>query len=238
MFSESNNYHSLSKIVLLSYNSSDWSAEDDKLLQFLSEERRTRVLKYVHIKDRKASLYAAILAKHELGQLVGDNLHFSFTEYGKPFLTEHPEICFNISHTHGSIIFAYTKSTETPNEIGVDIEIIKKAPLSVMNSTFHKNECEFVNEDTNNITNRFYTIWTRKEALFKAKGTGLTDKTLRNTDTTKYHSLSSPSIWSSNYESAGDSYVFSIASKYPLANHQVDHISSHDLALQFLNNQI
>lgn len=235
MFSELSNYHSLSKIVLLTFNSSDWSAEDDKLLQFLSEERHSKVLKYVHIQDRKASMYAALLAQYELTQLVGNNLHFSFTEYGKPYLTEHSDICFNISHTQGSVLFAYTKSVESPNEVGVDIEIIKNAPLSVMNSTFHKNEREFVYENTNNSTNRFYTIWTRKEALFKAKGTGLTDKALCDTDTTKYHSLSFPSVWSSNYESGDSSYIFSIASKYPLANHHVDHISSHDLALQFLN---
>ncbi len=238
MHFKSDLYNYKNKIVLLSFNTISWSQNDDILLNLLSAERQSKILNYVHLCNRKASLYAAALTRYELGLLTCDkpqNLRFSYSDFGKPHLTDYPKIGFNISHSGNSIIFAYNQSSYDQIDIGVDIEIIQKAPLSVMNSTFHKNEVSTVYLDNQNINNRFYTIWTRKEALFKYIGTGLADNSLRDIDTTKYSIHTSPSIWSSFYRSGNNSYIFSIASTHMLSDYTVHYISSDDLSKKILS---
>lgn len=84
--------------------------------------------------------------------------------HGKPYFKE-SDIYFNISHTDALQAVAIGKS-----EVGVDIEKIRDVNLKVA-SRFTKEEYDYVMEAES--SNRFFEIWTKKEAYLKFKGTGI-----------------------------------------------------------------
>ncbi len=87
-------------------------------------------------------------------------------QHGKPYLKEIENFCFNISHSGEISVLALSDS-----EVGVDAEKIKKADLRIAKRCFLQNEAEYIlREDSDN---RFFEIWTRKEAYLKYKGTGI-----------------------------------------------------------------
>ncbi|MBK7965570.1 MAG: 4'-phosphopantetheinyl transferase superfamily protein [Bacteroidetes bacterium] len=68
-----------------------------------------------------------------------------------------------------------------PAEGGIDIETIRpSAPfLEIAKLHFHSNEQQFISSDLD-----FFTLWTRKEAILKAMGTGLQSR-IDDIDTTQ-----------------------------------------------------
>lgn len=73
--------------------------------------------------------------------------------------------CFNLSHSHGMAVIAVSGS-----RVGVDIEPVRKANISVARRFFCPGELQYVleNGDTG-----FFRIWTLKEAFMKATGKGM-----------------------------------------------------------------
>ena len=95
---------------------------------------------------------------------------FSFNEFGKPFIQDNKYgLQFNLSHCDDLIVFAFSRG----NEIGVDIERIKKMEdmEGVANLCFTKFETEWMKNSKSSIET-FYKIWTIKEAFIKAIGRG------------------------------------------------------------------
>ncbi len=84
--------------------------------------------------------------------------------HGKPYF-EKNGIYFNISHTDGLQAVAISDS-----EVGVDIEKIRNVNLQVA-SRFTKEEYDYIM--TADSYNRFFEIWTKKEAYLKYKDTGI-----------------------------------------------------------------
>ena len=78
---------------------------------------------------------------------------------------------FNISHSGGWIMIAVSG-----NETGIDIEYINKALdySEIAKQIYNIDELEFLNTRNYSLCN-FYLLWTRKEALLKAIGIGVTD---------------------------------------------------------------
>ena len=152
-----------------------WNDTDEKLLPFISPSRRERIAKYHYDKDRKLSLYAALLVRMQLNKLTNipnTELSFSYGQYQKPYFQPDRHLHFNIPHTHNKILCAITSQP-----VGVDIEKKSTAPVEIMKLVFHPTEIEYVQSsltEADKLT-RFYTIWTKKEALTKCIGTGLTD---------------------------------------------------------------
>lgn len=89
----------------------------------------------------------------------------SISHNGKPELKECRNIHFNTSHTLGGMICAVGF-----NELGVDIEYLRRANLSIANRFFHEQEKQWVFDKPEEIDLRFTQIWTRKEAYIKAYG--------------------------------------------------------------------
>lgn len=85
---------------------------------------------------------------------------------GKPVLVA-SDICFNLSRTAGYNVFYFG-----PVNGGVDIEVIDPARRfsELENTQLHPGEKEKVSTDLD-----FFTVWTRKEAILKASGSGITD---------------------------------------------------------------
>lgn len=78
---------------------------------------------------------------------------------------------FNISHTGDYVLIAIS-----PKPVGIDVEYLNREFdfKSILDITFSKKEIDFIGDKDINPTN-FYAMWTRKEALLKASGEGVSD---------------------------------------------------------------
>lgn len=123
-----------------------------------------------------------IIARSYLRKILGDYLSIdpidvkiSLNKFGKPtLLSENFEsIKFNLSHSGDFIVYAFNIS----DEVGIDIEMMNNYidHTQIAENYFSSDEIIYLNssKDQLEITERFFRIWTRKEALLKAIGTGL-----------------------------------------------------------------
>lgn len=116
--------------------------------------------------DVKRTLAGRLLLERMIKRLYGKKrFEIKYNRNGKPLC----DFCFfSISHSGD---FAAVAVSDKP--IGVDIQIpggFKKREKYML---FSPAENEFVNAE--NSENRFYTLWTRKEAYIKAEGGTLSD---------------------------------------------------------------
>lgn len=96
-----------------------------------------------------------------------ENYRIEKGEHGKPFLPDHPDIHFNLSHCKGLIVCGFSNS-----EIGVDAELIRPYNGRVSKRVFSPEETDCV-EQSSCPDETFFRFWTLKEALGKNIGTGL-----------------------------------------------------------------
>jgi 4'-phosphopantetheinyl transferase len=85
--------------------------------------------------------------------------------FGKPFLPLHP-IDFNVSHSGDYVVAVCAAS----NQVGVDIEQNRSIDISAYQSIFHTDEWAYLQRE--NTADAFFEVWTKKESLLKARGTG------------------------------------------------------------------
>lgn len=141
------------------------------LCPFISEEKKKKIERFHFLIDRKLGLYAELLVRicacEEL-RLPNALLHFIKNDYGKPHLSGHPCWHFNISHTRSIIAVAVSD-----HKVGIDAEKVQKAELSVAERFFTAAERKYISEGGLSADERFYEIWTRKEAYIKWAGKGL-----------------------------------------------------------------
>lgn len=91
--------------------------------------------------------------------------------HGKPSLDSTP-LSFNLSHSHEKVLFAFTANAD----IGVDIERVRENIRceDLAARYFAPGEVDALMAMPSDQRYRgFFTCWTRKEAIIKAKGTGL-----------------------------------------------------------------
>jgi 4'-phosphopantetheinyl transferase len=146
----------------------------DKMFGLLSAKEKKRALCYKFEKDRREF----VMAHGALRMLLGGYLHrpprqiiFSENEYGKPALINGKRIVFNVSHSHGLVLLAFAKNCA----VGIDVERIEKLRYgSVAERFFARREVETLfSLPEGDQLQAFYLCWTRKEALVKAVGEGL-----------------------------------------------------------------
>lgn len=143
--------------------------EIQRLLPLVSDERREEALKYKHLFGQFACLKSYVMLR-EMLESMGLSLPFIFTknEHGKPFLRDYPEVHFNLSHCKNGILVAVSDEP-----IGVDIESYREVDDSLMRYTMNEKECQIIKASDNPIQT-FIEYWTKKEAVFKLRGTGIT----------------------------------------------------------------
>ena len=95
--------------------------------------------------------------------------HLCFTDSSRPYF--HSDLDFNTAHSDDVVICAGLKN----GRIGIDIEKIKPLDINVFEHYFTSNEWRLINESENKLF-AFYRLWTRKEALVKAIGTGVLEE--------------------------------------------------------------
>lgn len=92
-----------------------------------------------------------------------------FTDSNRPYF--HSDLDFNTAHSGDIVICGGLKN----GRIGIDIEKIKPLDINVFEHYFTSNEWRLINESENKLF-AFYRLWTRKEALVKAIGTGVLEE--------------------------------------------------------------
>ncbi len=137
------------------------------------------------------------------------DVDFRYSQHGKPLLAGVPSdlpIEFNLAHSEDAALVAVTLE----NRIGVDLERIR--PLDdlagVARSAFSARECrELFSLESSEQQEAFFHVWTCKEAVLKALGTGF--------------SLPSRSFDVSVFSGDGPRLITAPASAHPAASWKV-----------------
>ena len=143
--------------------------EIQRLLPLVSEERREEALRYKHLFGQFACLKSYVMLRNLLEQQgIPHPYHFQRNEHGKPFLKDHPEIHFNISPCKAGIAVAVADQP-----VGIDIESYRQVSDSLIRYTMNEEEQRLIRESDDPVRT-FTEYWTKKEAVFKLRGTGIT----------------------------------------------------------------
>jgi 4'-phosphopantetheinyl transferase len=154
------------------------ASEFYRYIRTLSAEERVTARRFYFQEDRKRFVARHGILRMILGCYLGvkaSELRFYHGENGKPAITEtfsKEPICFNLSHSNGAALFAFTRN----HEIGVDIEHIRDISEmeDIVERFFSTREKTFFRALAHEKRREaFFDCWTRKEALIKAIGEGL-----------------------------------------------------------------
>ncbi len=146
----------------------------------LSLDEKQRWQRFLFPEDRQRFLRARVLVRTVLAKNLHQSdpalLEFASNSYGKPALrVKHcnpPPLHFNLSHTKGLLVLAVSRSCE----VGVDVESVRRevALLELSARFFSSEEHEQLMALSGAAQReRFFALWTMKEAWLKARGVGL-----------------------------------------------------------------
>lgn len=145
----------------------------DYMLSILSEDERGRAQRFRFEIHRKRFIIARYTLREILSlylQMPPQNIQFTYSEHRKPALLNHPDLQFNLAHSHDIAVYALTLQ----HPVGIDIEKIEGDKQDLAKRFFSTQEITVLQAkpEPERISS-FYRVWARKEALLKAVGTGL-----------------------------------------------------------------
>lgn len=159
-------------IYLLDCNKLDDDLIFNKYYNLMSPYRKDKIDCLRPRKGKNLSLGAGILLDNYLKQLglKEKDMTYHTTEKGKPYFSLLPNIHFSLSHSGDVAVCAFSD-----NDVGCDIEQIDKPLEGVAKRFFTPNEYNYIfNGTTESIqADRFFRIWTLKEAYLKFTAEGL-----------------------------------------------------------------
>lgn len=141
------------------------SASIEEGARLLSPDRAQRVLRCRRPQSALGFLGAGLLLRYVLGALDGD---LRFEPSGKPYLPGGP--CFNLSHGGHYAVLAVDGAP-----LGADIEPLGRFDRRVAGRCFTPAELRWAGDRDEAL----YTLWTLKESVLKAHGSGLSFAALR-----------------------------------------------------------
>ena len=201
-------------IYFLKINDLVSATEVEKMLTVISKEKLATIMKLKFQKDKKLKLYSEVIIRYLASQdlqVSNSCLHFNTTEFGKPYLKDYPEWQFNLSHTKNAILVGVSS-----HPIGVDIEFIDKKSQDFINIAkrfFLDSEFNYIIKCPHRQVERFFEVWTKKEAYLKYTSLGLT-QSLSSFDVLSEEVDQKLSCWQK------DEYMMSVCSesKFTLEN--------------------
>jgi 4'-phosphopantetheinyl transferase len=122
--------------------------------------------RYVEIHGKLRNLLAKTLDQPP------EKIRIKKAEHGKPYLSDYPELAFNLSHSADRVMVAIGWNCR----LGIDMEICKqRINLSgLVDKCFAEEESAYWTQLPEIQKNEaFYRFWTRKEAFVKATGHGI-----------------------------------------------------------------
>lgn len=144
----------------------------DAAYQMLPRWRKDKADFYLRASDQRLSVGAGLLLQRGLAdcKLAGQETEVAFGQYGKPYLPNHPEIHFNLSHS-GSLAVAVFADTD----VGCDIEQVGQADMALAEKFFCAGEYAYLvrQQEGEARDTAFCRLWTLKESFVKATGLGL-----------------------------------------------------------------
>jgi 4'-phosphopantetheinyl transferase len=149
------------------------------VFNLLSVDEQARANRFYFDKDRHRYVLARSGLRCILSRYLSVEpklLKFRYSPTGKPFLGDrfaNARLCFNLSHTQQVAIYAVARN----REVGVDIEQIQPSRdwEGIATRFFTPQENEMLQQLAPDLRLQgFFNAWTRKEAVLKAIGQGLT----------------------------------------------------------------
>ncbi len=162
------------KVFVVQLEEAEYTPEFmDVLLQFLPEAGRERVRDRLNSTSKLQTVAGELLARYSVGQFLGkadQEINLVFGEKGKPRIDNLQNVHYNISHSGHYVVCAVA-----PNEIGIDVERVRKVNLRIAERFFSEPEINdlMIRNDEDRMQ-YFITLWTIKESYLKAIGRGLT----------------------------------------------------------------
>lgn len=176
----------LSRLSLASDEIDVWSAQLDghspealqRLEALLSPDEADRATRFYFERDRRRFVVARGVLRLLLARYTGrapEAIALRYGPNGKPALMtdgEAPAIHFNVTHSDGLGLYAFTRA----GEVGIDLERIREMPdwESIAEISFSPQELAQLRTcPPERRRDEFFRAWTRQEAALKALGTGL-----------------------------------------------------------------
>lgn len=142
------------------------------LVETLAPEELERAAAFRFERDRRRFIVGRGLLRALLAAYVDGSpaeLSLRYGRHGKPELDAEGAPRFNVTHSGGLALFAFSAAA-----VGVDVEIIAAEPPGVAERVFSPRElAELRTLDGRRRDRGFLCGWTRKEAFVKARGDGL-----------------------------------------------------------------
>lgn len=158
-------------------------AVEARAADVLTSEEYSERSAIASVRVRTQRFISRIVLREACGLLYGiapRHIRFAYNEHGKPHLDRPAGISpviegachFNLSHTGHLIAFGASMA----GPLGIDIERVAARPglAQIARRFFHPQEFAYATALGQPVCEqRFFEVWTRKEALLKAMGTGL-----------------------------------------------------------------
>ncbi|WP_114946860.1 4'-phosphopantetheinyl transferase family protein [Microvirga calopogonii] len=146
------------------------------LWELLDADERNRAERFIHERHRREHVVAHALKRAVISGETGVAprlCSFALLAYGKPILVHPNGLHFSLSHTDGLVAVA----TSPDGPVGIDVEPTdREAPLGVAATVFTREELDWLADCGYSERNdRFFRLWTLKEAYVKATGRGLSE---------------------------------------------------------------
>ena len=147
-----------------------------KSLESLDVSTRSRFAKIKKLGRQQQFAVSKFLLKQAIQVKLALPITLDSLPEGKPYIPEYEIFC-SISHSGNSVVVAFS----TYSEIGIDIEKHRERKFEkLVKNYFHPKEFKvFKTLQESDKLDWFYTHWTIKEAMAKAKGEGINSNNLR-----------------------------------------------------------
>jgi 4'-phosphopantetheinyl transferase len=134
----------------------------------LPKDRQDKMDFYRFDRDKRLSAGAYLLLKKLLSLENIKNPAFKTGKYDKPYISNHEDIHFNLSHSGNMVLCAISDM-----EVGADIEYVDAGiDLNIAKLYFYNSEYENIMDSTNP-ADEFFRYWVLKESYMKYTGLGM-----------------------------------------------------------------
>lgn len=143
----------------------------ERLYRTLPLHRKDKIEKLRFEKDKRRCMGAWLLLMHALQAegIAEREICLSYGEHGKPYLADHPELFFNLSHSGNRVLCAVSDG-----EVGCDVQKIKRYDGQLAERFFSPEEYGYLSKVSKEERDTlFFRYWTLKESFIKNIGTGL-----------------------------------------------------------------
>ena len=145
------------------------------LICVLSADERARASRFVGARDREQFIVGRARLRQILASYLAlppEAVRFSYGKHGKPLLSRYPHApSFNLSHSGDLAALAVSGC----GAVGIDVEQLRPVGTEIGQRFFTDNENAILARMRGRRrVETFFRCWTRKEALVKANGRGLT----------------------------------------------------------------